>query len=40
MNIILYGAIGRHNFGDILFPHILIKFLEFNGIFTSVYNKN
>ncbi len=38
MNIILYGAIGRHNFGDILFPHILIKLFELNDIFTSVYN--
>jgi hypothetical protein len=40
MNIILYGAIGRHNFGDMLFPHILIKLLELNGIFTRVYNKH
>lgn len=40
MNIILYGAIGRHNFGDMLFPHILIKLFELNGIFTSVYNNN
>tara|TARA_B100000524_G_scaffold347233_1_gene248803 strand:+ start:1585 stop:2763 length:1179 start_codon:yes stop_codon:yes gene_type:complete len=40
INIILYGAIGRHNFGDILFPHILIKLLKLNGIFSRVYNKH
>ncbi len=25
---ILYGAFGRHNFGDMLFPHIISKMLE------------
>lgn len=26
MKTILYGAFGRHNFGDMLFPHVLESF--------------
>lgn len=33
---ILYGAFGRHNFGDILFPHILTSLLESNLIETEI----
>lgn len=28
MKICLYGAFGRHNFGDLLFPHIIISLLN------------
>lgn len=28
MHICLYGAFGRHNFGDMLFPHIITNFLN------------
>lgn len=30
---ILYGAFGRHNFGDMLFPYILKSLLQSNKIF-------
>ena len=33
---ILYGAFGRHNFGDILFPYILKSLLEINSINTDI----
>lgn len=33
---ILYGAFGRHNFGDMLFPYILKSLLEINSINTDI----
>ena len=30
MKTIIYGAFGRHNFGDLLFPHIVHKLIEKN----------
>lgn len=33
---ILYGAFGRHNFGDMLFPYILKSLLESNSINTDI----
>ena len=30
MKTILYGAFGRHNFGDLLFPHIVHKLIKEN----------
>lgn len=33
--IYLYGAFGRHNFGDLLFPHIILKLLQSYNINTS-----
>ena len=30
MKTILYGAFGRHNFGDMLFPHIVHKLIKEN----------
>jgi len=32
MNIFFYGACGRHNFGDLLFPHILLEVFKINNI--------
>jgi polysaccharide pyruvyl transferase WcaK-like protein len=32
MKTLLYGAFGRHNFGDMLFPHIITKLLDKNNI--------
>jgi hypothetical protein len=28
MKTILYGAFGRHNFGDMLFPHIVDNLIK------------
>ena len=36
MKTILYGAFGRHNFGDMLFPYILKSLLESNSINTDI----
>jgi polysaccharide pyruvyl transferase WcaK-like protein len=33
---ILYGAFGRYNFGDLLFPHIVTKLLNINKVDTSI----
>lgn len=33
---ILYGAYGRHNFGDMLFPYILKSLIESNSINTDI----
>jgi hypothetical protein len=30
MKTILYGAFGRHNFGDLLFPHIVHRLIKEN----------
>ena len=37
MNTILYGAFGRHNFGDMLFPHIVKRVLEAQQIQTKIH---
>lgn len=34
---ILYGAFGRHNFGDLLFPHIVNELLKRNSIQTEIH---
>ena len=36
MKTILYGAFGRHNFGDMLFPYILKSLLKSNSINTDI----
>ena len=36
MKTILYGAFGRHNFGDMLFPYILKSLTESNSINTDI----
>lgn len=36
MKTILYGAFGRHNFGDMLFPHIIEKLIKENSSETDL----
>lgn len=36
MKTILYGAFGRYNFGDLLFPHVVTKLLNYNKIDTEL----